>query len=281
MSSSNSCFFTCIRVSQEAVQLVLYSHLFQNFPQFVVIYTVKGFGVINKAEIDFFLEFPCFFYDPTNDGNLISGSSAFSKTSLNIWKFMVHILLKSGLENFEHCFASVWDECNCAVVWTFFGIAFLWDWNKNWPLPVLEFSKFAGILNAALSQHKLLQKYRCIYETWVCSVAQPCPTLCNPLESSPPVSSVHEIFQARILEWVAVSSSRRSSQTKDQTCISCIGRWILYLWAIWEDSYVRYLLFYSLSLMSDSLQPLGLPQASLSLTISWSLLNVHWVSDAI
>ena len=137
MSSSNSCFFTCIQVSQEAIQLVLYSHLFQNFPQFVVIYTVKGFGVINKAEIDFFLEFPCFFYDPTNVGNLISGSSAFSKTSLNIWKFTVHILLKSGLENFEHCFARVWDECNCAVVWTLFGIAFLWDWNENWPLPVL------------------------------------------------------------------------------------------------------------------------------------------------
>ena len=70
-------------------------------------------------------------------GNLISGSSAFSKSSLNIWKFMVHVLLKPGLENFEHYFASMWDECNCTVVWTFFGIAFLWDWNENWPFPVL------------------------------------------------------------------------------------------------------------------------------------------------
>ena len=70
-------------------------------------------------------------------GSLISGSSAFSKSSLNIWKFLVHILLKSSLENFEHYFANVWDECNCVVVWTFFGIAFLWNWNENWPFPVL------------------------------------------------------------------------------------------------------------------------------------------------
>ena len=70
-------------------------------------------------------------------GNLISGFSTFSKTSLNTWKFSVHILLKPGLESFEHYFASVWDECNCAVVWAFFGIAFLWDWNENWPFPVL------------------------------------------------------------------------------------------------------------------------------------------------
>ena len=74
----------------------------------------------------------CFFNDPADVGNLISGSSAFSKTSLNIWKFPVHVLLKPGLENFEHYFASVWEECNCAVVWTFFGIAFLRDWNENW-----------------------------------------------------------------------------------------------------------------------------------------------------
>ena len=78
-----------------------------------------------------------FFNDPTYVGNLISGSSAFSKSSLNIWKFTVHILLKPGLENFEHSFASMWDECNCVVVWAFFGITFLWDWNENWPFPVL------------------------------------------------------------------------------------------------------------------------------------------------
>ena len=87
--------------------MVWYSHLLKNFPQFVVIYTVKGFGVINKVEVDVLLEFFCFFYDTTDAGNLISGSSAFSKSSLNIWKFTVHILLKLGFENFEHFFASM------------------------------------------------------------------------------------------------------------------------------------------------------------------------------
>ena len=102
-----------------------------------MIYTVKSFGIINKAEIDVLLEFSCFFNDPTDVGYLISGSSAFSKSSLSIWDFTVHILLKPGLENFEHYFASVWDECNCAALWASFGIAFLWDWNENWPFPVL------------------------------------------------------------------------------------------------------------------------------------------------
>ena len=87
--------------------MVRYSHLFQNFPQFVVSHTVKGFGIVNKAEVDVFLELSCIFDDPTDVGNLISGSSAFSKSSLNIWKFTVHVLLKSGLENFEHYFASM------------------------------------------------------------------------------------------------------------------------------------------------------------------------------
>ena len=91
--------------------MVWYSHLFQNFPQFVVIHTVKGFGTVNKAEIGVFLEPSCFFDDPADVGNLISGSSAFSKTSLNIREFTVHILLKSGLENFEHYFASMRDAC--------------------------------------------------------------------------------------------------------------------------------------------------------------------------
>ena len=137
MSGSNCCFLACIQVSQEAGQVVLYSHLFQNFPQFIVIHTVKGFGIVNKAEIDVFLKLSCFFNDPADVGNLMSGSSAFSKTSLNIWKLTVHVLLKLGLENFEHYFTSMWDECNCPVVWEFFSIAFLWDWNENWPFPVL------------------------------------------------------------------------------------------------------------------------------------------------
>ena len=127
MSSSNCCFLTCIQVSQEAGQVVWYSHLFQNFPQFIVTHTLKGSGIVNKAEIDAFLELSCFFSDPADAGNLISGFSAFLQTSLNIWKCSVHILLKPHLDNFEHYFASVWNECNCVVVWTFFGIALLWD----------------------------------------------------------------------------------------------------------------------------------------------------------
>ena len=92
--------------------------------QFVVIHTVKGFGLVNKAKVDVFLELSCFFTYPTDLGNLICGSSAFSKSSLNIWKFLVHVLLKPDLENFEHYFASVWDECNCAVVWTSLALPF-------------------------------------------------------------------------------------------------------------------------------------------------------------
>ena len=133
MSSSNCCFLTCIQISPEACQVVWNSHLFQNFPQSVVIHTVKDFGIVNKAEIDVFLELSCFFYDPTDVGNLISGFSGFSKSSLNIWKYRVHILWKPGLENCKHYFASMWDECYFAVVGTFFGIALLWDCNENWP----------------------------------------------------------------------------------------------------------------------------------------------------
>ena len=107
MSSSNCCFLTCIQISEEVGQVVWYSHLLKNFPQFIVIHTVKDFGVVNKAEIDVFLELSCFFDDSVDIGILISGSSAFSKTSLNIWKFMVHVLLKPGVENFDHQFTSV------------------------------------------------------------------------------------------------------------------------------------------------------------------------------
>ena len=97
--------------------------------QFIVIHTVKGFGIVKKADV--FMELSCFFDNPMDAGNLISGSSAFSKTSLNIWKFTIHILLKPDLENFEHYSTSMWDECNCVVVWAFFGIAFLWNWNES------------------------------------------------------------------------------------------------------------------------------------------------------
>ena len=99
MSSSNCCFLTCVQISQEAAKEVWYFHLFKNFPQIVVIYTVKGFGIVNKPEVDVFLEFSCFFDDLMDVGNLISGSSAFSKCSLNMWKFMVHGLLKPCLED--------------------------------------------------------------------------------------------------------------------------------------------------------------------------------------
>ena len=141
--------------------------------QFVVIYTVEGFGVVNEAEVDVFVEFSCFLYDPVDVGNLISGSSAFSKSTLNICKFLPHVLLKPSLENFEHYFASMWNECNCAVVWTLLGTALLWDWNENWPFPVLwpaentaEFSKFAGILSAVSS-----------FRIWNSSVGIPSPPL--------------------------------------------------------------------------------------------------------
>ena len=132
----NCCFLTCIQIFQEAGRWSGISIPWRIF-QFVVIYTVKGFSIVNETEVDVFLELSCFFYDPMDIGNLISGSSTFFKSSLNIWKFTVHVLLKLGLENFEHYFASMWDECNYVVVGAFFGISFLWDWNENRPFPVL------------------------------------------------------------------------------------------------------------------------------------------------
>ena len=153
--------------------MVWYCHFLKNFPQFIVIYTVKDFGIVNKAEIDVFLELSCSFYDPADVGNLISGSSAFSKSSLNIWKFTVHVLLKPDLENFEHYFTSVWDECICAITWTFFwncpslGLKIKLIFSS--PGATAEFSKFAGILSAALSQHYLL--------IWNSSTGIPSPPL--------------------------------------------------------------------------------------------------------
>ena len=158
MSSSICCFLTCIQISQEAGKVVWYSHLLKYFSQFVVIYTVKGFGVINKAEVF------CFFWNSLAFSMILQMLAIWSLVPLPFlkpaWtcKFMVHVLLKPGLENFEHYFTSMWDECNCAAVWAFFGIAFLWmEWKLTFSSPVAtaEFSKFAGILSAALSQHHL------------------------------------------------------------------------------------------------------------------------------
>ena len=107
MSDPNCCFLTSIQVSQEAGKVVWHTHLLKNFPQFVVIHTVKAFSIVNEAEVDVFSEFSCFIYDPVDVGNVISGSSAFCKSSLNTWQFLVHILLKPSLENFEHYLASM------------------------------------------------------------------------------------------------------------------------------------------------------------------------------
>ena len=187
MSRDNYCFLTCKQISQEAEEVVWYYHLLKNFPQFIVIHTVKGFGIVNKAEVDIFLELSCLFDDPADVGNLISGSSAFSKSSLNIWKFLVHILLKPSLENSEHYFTSLWDEYNFAVVWTFFGIAFLWNWNENWPFPILwpllNFPNLWHIECSTLTESSSSVQFS--------SVAQSCPTLCDAMNRSTPGLPVH------------------------------------------------------------------------------------------
>ena len=145
LAFSSCCFLICIQISWEAGQMVWYSHLFQNFPV-CCDHTFKGFGVVIKAEVDVIMELSCFFHDPADVGNLISVSSAFSKSNLNIWKFSVHVLLKPSLENFQHYFSSMWNECSCVVVWAFFGIAFLRNWNEHWPFsvlwPLLSFPSF-------------------------------------------------------------------------------------------------------------------------------------------
>ena len=183
-------------VRQEAGQVVWYSHLFQNFPQFIVIHTVKGFGIVKEAEVDVFLELSCFFDDPSYVGNLISGSSAFSKSSLNIWKFTVHVLLKSHLENFEHYFASVWEECNCALVWTFFGIAFLWDWNENWSFPILwPLLSFPNFLAYWVQHYHSIQFSFSLF-------AQSCPTLCDAMNRSTPGLLVHHQWPPHEKSWL-------------------------------------------------------------------------------
>ena len=154
MSGSNFCFLTCIQVYYETDKVIWYSHFFKNLPQFVVIHIVKDFSMVNEAEVDVCLEFPCFFNDPVDVGNLISGSSAFLKSGLYIWKFLVHVLLKPNLKDFEYYLV------NMEMSIRFFGHAFTWYWNENWltfssPVATAEFAKFAGILSGTLSQHHL------------------------------------------------------------------------------------------------------------------------------
>ena len=134
ISSTNCCFLSCIQISLEAGQMIWYSHLLKNFLHFLVIHRVKWFSTVNKTEVHAFLELTCFFYDPEDVDNLISGSSAFSKSSLNIWSSW---FMYSWSLAFEHYFASMWDVCHYVVVWTFFGIAFLWNRKESWPFPVL------------------------------------------------------------------------------------------------------------------------------------------------
>ena len=122
---SNCCFLTHIQVSQKTGKMVWYSHLFKSFPQFVTINTVKGFSIVDGPEVDAFLVFPCFLYDPSDVHNLISGSSTFSKPILNIWKFFVHIMLKPSIRDFKHDLTSMGDECNCPMVSTFCGTTLL------------------------------------------------------------------------------------------------------------------------------------------------------------
>ena len=142
MSGSNCFFLTYIQVSQEAGQVVSYSHLFQNFPQFIVIHTVKGFGIVNKAKVDIFLGLSCFFNDQVDDGNLISGSSAFSTSSWNNWKFLVHELLKPSWENFEHYFASVRRVQLCS------GLNILWLCLSRFQFFLLLFPKPKALMKS-------------------------------------------------------------------------------------------------------------------------------------
>ena len=129
MSSSSYCFLIGIHVSQEAGKVVWYSHPLKNFP--VCRDPHKGFSTVNEAEGDVFLEFPCFLYDSENVGNLISGSPAFSKPSLDIWKFLIHIILKPSMQHFRHDLSSLGGECNCLMVSTLFSTTLLEDWDED------------------------------------------------------------------------------------------------------------------------------------------------------
>ena len=160
MSGSSYFFLTCIQGSQEASKVIWYSNLLKNFPEFAVIHTDKSFSIVNEAEVNVLLEFPCFFYDPTDVGNLISGSSAISKFSLYIWKVLVHILLKLGLEKIWAllCQCVRWVQFCGSLnnLWHCLSLGLEWKLTFSSPMATAEFSKYASILSAALSQHHLL-----------------------------------------------------------------------------------------------------------------------------
>ena len=156
MPSSNCCFLTCIQISQETGQVVWYYHLFKNFTQFVVIHTFIDFGIINKAEIDVFLELSCFFDDPVEVGNLFSGSSAFSKSSLNISKFSVEAWLGEFWALLYKHVRWVQLCSSLSILWHCLSLGLKWKLTFSSPMATAEFSKFAGILSAVLSQYHLL-----------------------------------------------------------------------------------------------------------------------------
>ena len=160
MPGSSCCFLTCIQVSQEASNMVCCSYLFKNFPQFVVVYTVKGCSVVNEA-VDVFPEFSSFFYDQWMLAIWSLVPLPFSKSSLYIWKFLVQTLSKPSLKDFERYFASMWNKCNSVAVWTCFGVALLWDWNENSPFPVLwPLLSFPNLLTY------WVQHFNCYHVLW-------------------------------------------------------------------------------------------------------------------
>ena len=171
MSDSNCCFLTCIQFSQEAGKVVWYSHLFKKFPQFLVIYTLKGFSDVNKAEVDVFLEFSCFFCVSMDVDNLIPGSSAFSKSSLYVWKFSVHIVLKLSWRFLNITLLTCETSAVVSYFEHFFGILHLWDWNQSWTFsvlwPLLSFPNFLAYW---------VQHFNCIFlKIWNNSAGTPSP----------------------------------------------------------------------------------------------------------
>ena len=246
MSSSNCSFLTCIQVSQEAGEMVWYSHLFKNFP---VCYpcSQRLFSIVSEADV--FLKFCCFFCDPTDVGNLISGSSAFSKSSLNIWKFSVHVLLKPSLENFKHYFANVkWVQLcdSLKILWHCLPLGLEWKLTFTVLWPLLSFPNLlASVLLPKSPAHHTNES----------EVAQSCLTLCDPMDYSLPGFSVHGIFQASVLERLAISFSRGSSWPRDQTQVSHIAGRHFTLWATREAHHTGYGLMdisISITLFSDS-----------------------------